>query len=458
MPPSYTQQSLGWTVLRDSANGRPTHTWFAGAATNDQVLAATAGALAHGGVLAIGCPIAWQDDVRLSAPAAPPALFPPAVGQPSTPAEPSVVGSPGTYTKPDAATCAPLIGYWPEKLDPAAGKSYQPGVGGVPTATDPASRAVHPGSITPLALQYSFQLSDKVSPYLQDSVPLRHIAIHFSEAARDAAATSVSTGNPAVRSWQSVLWPLLGGYDLMTLRGVPVCSVDDGQLGDATINPSTGKYVSNGLMDYSVLYTPTNPTGTLGTIVSDWPGLKLSNPSGADWMSSATTNAAAKAAFIAQPNWGPAVNGAPVRLTRAGGTLNSTIAGQSVQPRVGFFVQAATSSHGVRLVVPIANDYAHVQVVHPTVAPSEYPLWQLDSSYNPAPVPINGPRPMPLNNLVLTWRKDIRLVGSTVGAPTAVFDAVTGANLLSGVTSPDADHYAVPITPFQYLSTIVIEY
>lgn len=45
-----TQRAMGWTLLRDGANGRPFHCWVAGTATAEQAAAAAAGIIAYGGI------------------------------------------------------------------------------------------------------------------------------------------------------------------------------------------------------------------------------------------------------------------------------------------------------------------------------------------------------------------------------------------------------------------------
>lgn len=49
-PDRETQRAMGWTVLRDGANGRPFHCWVEGTATAEQAPAAAAGIIAYGGI------------------------------------------------------------------------------------------------------------------------------------------------------------------------------------------------------------------------------------------------------------------------------------------------------------------------------------------------------------------------------------------------------------------------
>lgn len=49
-PNRETQRAMGWTLLRDGANGRPFHCWVKGTATAEQAAAAAAGIIAYGGI------------------------------------------------------------------------------------------------------------------------------------------------------------------------------------------------------------------------------------------------------------------------------------------------------------------------------------------------------------------------------------------------------------------------
>lgn len=76
----------------------------------------------------------------------------------------------------------------------------------------------------------SYELGNKVSPYLAGSRPLRWMALHYSEHARDQYI-----GN-GYKAWKQVLYPHLGAYMAMAEKRLPVGMITDSQLEDKMLD------------------------------------------------------------------------------------------------------------------------------------------------------------------------------------------------------------------------------
>jgi hypothetical protein len=161
-PSNHVRQALGWTVLRDAADGRPPRIWAPGLADDKHAQGFAAS------LLTFGC-IANMD-----------------VDEPA--------------------------------LD-----------GGVPEEGK-----------TPIAgLTAAFALGDRVSPHLADVLPLRWAAVHFSERIRNKRKANYAA------AWREVLWPLVGGYQVLCEDGLPVGVVNDEQLDRGSLGGYRLLYLAN---------------------------------------------------------------------------------------------------------------------------------------------------------------------------------------------------------------------
>jgi hypothetical protein len=136
-PPDHVRQAIGWTVLRDSADGRPPRIWAPGLPTAEHAEAFAASLITFGCIAHV--------DVD----------------------EGAILGG-----------------------DPEEGKTPLDGV------------------------RAAFRLGNRVSPHLADVVPVRWAALHFSEGIRNLR------GSDYPAAWRSVLWPLVGAYQVLCEDGL----------------------------------------------------------------------------------------------------------------------------------------------------------------------------------------------------------------------------------------------
>jgi len=83
----------------------------------------------------------------------------------------------------------------------------------------------------------SHELGDKVSKYYAGAMPLRWLAIHFSEHARD------SYWNDHAKAWENVLYPIYGAYEAMMKNHLPVNFITDSQLEDGLHDGYKGLFI-----------------------------------------------------------------------------------------------------------------------------------------------------------------------------------------------------------------------
>jgi len=166
----------------------------------------------------------------------------------------------------------------------------------------------------------AFALGDKVSPYLAGRRPVRHVAIHYNEWAKDHLVFDVPT------AWQTIFHPLYSAFQACFEARIPCGIVTDSQLEEGALE------------GYRVLFLPSDDlTAPMRAAVA-----KFEQDGGrvvrqqADWQWWLPEGAAsAKAAFLAEvAQAGPApvrVEGGPDRLnavafTGADGNLTIALA------------------------------------------------------------------------------------------------------------------------------------
>jgi hypothetical protein len=87
-----------------------------------------------------------------------------------------------------------------------------------------ANLDVQEKNIPDMNFKSSFEMGDRVSPYLADTKPLRHVAILHSEYARDRL------GLDSYKVWKTLLYPIYGAYHTLIRDRIPCGFIFDSQL------------------------------------------------------------------------------------------------------------------------------------------------------------------------------------------------------------------------------------
>jgi hypothetical protein len=329
-PADHVRQAVGWTVLRDAAEGRPPYVWVSGVPNVPHARAAA------GSLLAFGCIANMDVD------------------------EQSLLGT----------------------LPPGPGK-------------------------TPLdALEAAFALGRVASPHLAEAQPVRWAALHFAEDARNAH------GDRHREAWATVLWPLVGAFQVLSEDGLPVGVVNDHQL-------ERGE-----LAGYRVLVLPARDelTPAQEQAVKRFAaggGVVIETDRRLDW----STPVGRTAAFAAlRAAFRPHVLTAPLRVSGGPGG------------RYGIAYRS-----GSRLVVAVTNDFSFVQITKRDDVPDE----------------IHRPPP-PASGVQVVWRKGHKLPERWDGLPfprLRAFEAVSGTTL---TVASVPGGYRVELPPFRALALLVV--
>jgi hypothetical protein len=268
----------------------------------------------------------------------------------------------------------------------------------------------------------AFALGNTVSPYLAGTRPLRWAAVHFSEHSRNMRGRAGTYGTVAemfTTMWQEVLWPFVGGFEVLHNQGVPVNVIDDDQM------------AGTGLDGYQVLYL-TNPDDLTATqqdqLASFEAGGGVVVANSTDWQwsdpsSYAQASADATAAFAS------AVATSPVRVDSPSAKVHAcsyTLPADQVTAR------------GYQLAVAVSNDYSFVQLVQA----ANYPY----SDVNPTPDPASG--------VTVDFAADAALPAGS-SATLHAYEIVSDTEL---PITYDGDRATVTLPDFPFMSLLVLSF
>lgn len=257
---------------------------------------------------------------------------------------------------------------------------------------DMVERAIPDANFLP-----AIRLSDRVSPPLSRTRPMKWAAVHFSEWARDEHYPTDKAGG-----WKNVLYPLYGAFVAFWRAGLPVCVVTDShlELGD--------------LEGHEVLFLPApgSMTEAMERNVEAFRrrgGLVISQRSDWEWHTAEGAPRAGRALLAAAA---PKIGAARAQVLKGERDVHSC---------------AFVSPGGERVVVALANQFA----------------WVRDERLR-----AEGPKPVADQTGIAVLLRNDR-------PPRRVFDAVTGAEL-EATKSNGAWRVSAPA--FDAMSLIVFEF
>ncbi|MCF7849012.1 MAG: hypothetical protein K9M45_09195 [Kiritimatiellales bacterium] len=175
----------------------------------------------------------------------------------------------------------------------------------------------------------SFEMGDRVSPYLAGTKPLRHVAILHSEQTRDRM------GPDSYKVWENLLYPLYGAYHTLVRDHIPCGFIFDSQLAMQKFDNINILFVPEiGTLSDELKTALAEFKKSGGTVIENNPDWQWHTEEG--WP-------AAQAAFR------QAIAPAKVPAQAVGGNEKMQL-------------QAFTSKDGKKLTVCLANDFSWAQV------------------------------------------------------------------------------------------------
>ncbi len=271
-----------------------------------------------------------------------------------------------------------------------------------------ANLDVRETEIPDMNFKSSFEMGDRVSPYLKGTKPLRWAAVLHSEYARDRL------GLDGYKVWKDNLYPLYGAYHVLLRDRVPVGFLTDSQLEQERLDRVRVIFVP----DYKRLSDAMKESlGKFekrgGTVVANRP----------EWE------------WHTEAGWPRATKQFREALAEAYRTVPVRAAGGNEK----MHLQAYRSKDGKRLTVCVANDFSWVQVG----GQGEEGYVEGDT------VDSVREKPGTCDDVVLTLRTN------EGRPPRKIFDVLHGRNLRPGT---DGDSVIVKLPPFEYLAVLSVEF